>query len=233
MVKLFFRRAVVFLCLFFSLLLSSCSTATDMNKKESLTGNSVIEAVKNRNYAQVEKLLKNGIDVNTKDPSSKTILLIATENGDLQMARLLTDFGADVNQQDSKLDSPFLLAGALGHTELVRLFLSKSPRFDVFNRYNGTALIPACERGHVDVVRLLANTRDYPIDHVNRLGWTALMEAVVLGNGSEKYIEIVQILVDSGCNINIPDKEGITALAHSKSSGYTGIVKVLEKSTFK
>lgn len=228
--KLCFKRAVHLLFLFFLIFLSSCSTATDMNKNDTVSEISVIEAVKNRDYTRVEKLLKGGVDVNTKNPSGKSLLLIATETGDLQMAKLLTDFGADVNQQDSKQDSPFLLAGALGHTELIRLFLTKSPRFDVFNRYNGTALIPACERGHVDVVKILANTPKYPIDHVNRLGWTALMEAVVLGNGSEKYVEIVQILVDAGCNIQIPDKDGITALAHSKSRGYTGIVKVLEKS---
>lgn len=219
-----------FLLLLPILFLSSCSTASDMNNTPvEQTQTSIIEAVKNGKCDLVETELKKGVDVNSKDQNNKSLLLIATEANDLKMARLLTDYKADVNQQDNRQDSPFLLAGASGHTELVKLFLTKGARFDIFNRYNGTALIPACERGHIEVVKLLSNTKDFPIDHVNRLGWTALMEAVVLGNGSGKYVEIVQILVDAGCNINIPDKDGVTALQHAKSRSYNGIVKVLEK----
>ncbi|MNL45542.1 Ankyrin repeats (3 copies) [compost metagenome] len=90
-------------------------------------------------------------------------------------------------------------------------------------------MIPACERGHIETVKVLANTKGFPIDHVNRLGWTALMEAVVLGNGSEKFVKIVQILVDAGSDVNIPDKNGVTALQHARLSGFATIVKVLEK----
>ena len=212
------------------LFLSSCSVASDMdNSPVEQTQTSIIEAVKNGKYDLVEAELKRGVDANSKDQNNKSLLLIATEANDLKMAGLLTDYKADVNQQDNRQDSPFLLAGASGHTELVKLFLTKGARFDIFNRYNGTALIPACERGHVDVVKMLSNTKDFPIDHVNRLGWTALMEAVVLGNGSAKYVEIVQMLVDAGCDINIPDKDGVTALEHAGSRNYTGIVKALQK----
>ena len=157
--------------------------------------NSLIEAVKNRQYAVVETALKKGGDVNTKDKNKKSLLLIATEINDLKMAELLVRSGANVNQQDNKLDSPFLLAGASGQTELVKLYLTKNARFDIFNRYHGTALIPACERGHVEVARLLANTKNFPINHVNRLGWTALMEAVVLGNGGKKHCQQSQIII--------------------------------------
>ena len=216
---------------FFSLLfLTSCSSATDMDHKPEQQI-SIIEAVKNKQYTIVETALKKGTDVETKDGNSKSLLLIATEANDLEMARLLTTHGADVNRQDSRLDSPFLLAGASGQTEFVKLFLSKGARFDVFNRYNGTALIPACERGHVEVVRILTATKGFPIDHVNRLGWTALMEAVVLGNGGKKHIEIVELLIGAGCNINIADKDGVTALQHARSRNFTGIVKLLEKAS--
>ncbi len=127
------------------------------------------------------------------------------------------------------LYSAFLYAGASGQTELVKLYFVHGARFDLFNRYNGTALIPACERGHVETVRLLANTKDYPIDHVNRLGWTALMEAVVLGDGSKKYQEIVQILKDAGANLQIPDSNGVTALQHAKNKNFNEIVKILSQ----
>jgi len=47
-----------------------------------------------------------------------------------------------------------LYAGASRQTELIKLFLENGARFDIFNRYNGSARIPACERGHVEAVRL-------------------------------------------------------------------------------
>jgi hypothetical protein len=156
-------------------------------------------------------------------------LLQAVRDRNIGKATELLKLGANVNYQNEQLDSPFLLSGALGYTEFVQLFLDNGARFDVFNRYNGTALIPACERGHIETVRLLANTKGFPINHVNRLGWTALMEAVVLGDGSSKYVTIVEILVAAGCDRSIPDKNGVTALKHARNSGYKEIVRILER----
>ncbi len=184
--------------------------------------------VESKNIKAVESALKAGQDVNTVDANKRNLLLIATINQDLPMVKLLVSFKADVNQKADNLDSPFLYSGATGQTEMLKLFLENGARFDVFNRYHGSALIPACERGHVETVRLLANTKGYPIDHVNRLGWTALMEAIVLGDGSKKYQEIVQILKDAGSKMDIPYKDGISPLQHAKNRGFTEIVKIIE-----
>lgn len=177
----------------------------------------------------VKKALGNGANVNTRDKKGRSLLLQATIGRQVEMATLLTEKGADVNLQDDIQDSPFLYAGATGQTELVKLFLTHGARFDIFNRYNGTALIPACERGHVETVKLLVSTKGFPINHVNRLGWTALMEAIVLGNGSKKYQEIVQLLKDGSADLGIPDHDGITPLQHAKSRGFAEIVKILSE----
>lgn len=176
----------------------------------------------------VRQALETGAGINTVDSSGRSLLLIATNNRQTEMAKLLVKHGADVNLQANNRDNPFLYAGASGQTELVRLFLEHGARFDLFNRYKGTALIPACERGHIETVRLLAHTEGFPIDHVNRLGWTALMEAIVLGDGSNKYQQIVQILKDAGARLDIPDPDGITPLDHAKSRGFREIVNILQ-----
>lgn len=191
----------------------------------------IIEAVQNNQVDLVKEYLKNGADVNAANKSEQSLLLLATLANNIPMAEVLVAHKANVNQQDNRKDSPFLYAGAAGHLELVILYLENGARFDVFNRYYGSALIPACERGHTAVVKLLANTPNYPIDHVNRLGWTALMEAVVLGDGSKKFEDIIQILIDAGCDINIPDNDQITALQHAKARGFDGIVSVLEQAS--
>jgi ankyrin repeat protein len=96
------------------------------------------------------------------------------------------------------------------------------------NRFGGTALIPASERGHVEVVRELLANSDVDVDHVNNLGWTALLEAIVLSSGDAPHQEIVQLLVDNGADITIRDKDGVTPLEHARSRGFVEIVAILE-----
>ncbi|GAA4183777.1 ankyrin repeat domain-containing protein [Sphingobacterium ginsenosidimutans] len=206
----------------------------DTTNQDNIAPNDIIEAVSKGQISTVKTLLDNGANANQKGKDSKPLLLIATEKKDLAMAKLLIQYGANVNQQDNILDSPFLYAGASGYTELVKLYLDHGADFKIFNRYNGTALIPACERGHVETVRLLANTTGFPIDHINRLGWTALLEAIILGDGSQKYVDIVQILLDANSDKNIADNEGVTPLQHARKKGFNKIVTLLEaKSSIK
>ncbi|WP_447637551.1 ankyrin repeat domain-containing protein [Flavobacterium microcysteis] len=204
---------------------ASCPSLTQTTQ---VMNKNVLELVQKNDVNGMAKALENGADANTADNNKNSLLLIATRNGQTEMAKLLVKHGADVNQQSDNLDSAFLYAGASGQTELVQLYLNHGARFDLFNRYNGTALIPACERGHVETVRLLANTKKFPIDHVNRLGWTALMEAIVLGDGSKKYQEIVQILKDAGSRLDIPDSDGVSPLQHAKNRGFKEIVSLLQ-----
>lgn len=216
--------AIIMICSF-----SAChSSSSDLPEIEKNEQKDVVKLVEKKDLKAVEDALKSGINVNSVDAANRNLLLIATNNRDFEMVKLLLKYKADVNQQADNLDSPFLYAGATGQTEMVKLFLANGARFDLFNRYNGSALIPACERGHVETVRLLANTKGYPINHINKLGWTALMEAIVLGDGTKKYQEIVQILKDAGSKMDIPDKDGITPLQHAKNRGFIEIVKIIE-----
>ncbi len=100
------------------------------------------------------------------------------------------------------------------------------PNLKDTNRFGGTALIPAAHRGHVETVKLLLTTT-IDKDHVNNLGWTALMEAVVLGDGGAAHTEIVRLLVAAGANAGIPDRDRITPLEHAKQRGYAEMVQIL------
>ncbi|MNS18023.1 Ankyrin repeats (3 copies) [compost metagenome] len=210
-------------------MLSSYQASPTENQKIEMTNErDILKAVQENNIDAVTKALKNGENVNATDSHKRSLLLIATNNKNVGIATLLVKYGADVNQQADNLDSPFLYAGASGQTELLKLFLANGARFDVFNRYNGSALIPACERGHIETVRLLANTKGFPVNHVNRLGWTGLMEAIVLGDGTKKYQEIVKILKDAGAKMDIPDHDGVTPLQHAERAGYREIAKIIK-----
>ena len=92
--------------------------------------------------------------------------------------------------------------------------------------FGGTALIPAADRGHVELVRALLRT-EIDVDHVNDLGWTALLAAVILGDGGAAHREIVRLLVEAGADAGIADRDGVTPLEHARRSGYDEIAALL------
>ena len=75
--------------------------------------------------------------------------------------------------------------------------------------------------------RLLATPID--INHVNRLGWTALLEAVILGNGGAGHTEVVRLLVEAGADRSIRDPNGKTALDIAREKQQAAVVRILEK----
>jgi ankyrin repeat protein len=97
----------------------------------------------------------------------------------------------------------------------------------VTSRYDGTALIAAAHLGHAEVVRILI-TAGAPLDHVNNLGWTAVMESIVLGDGGARHSDALKALLDAGANPNIADRAGLTPLAHARARGYRRMVELLE-----
>ncbi len=190
---------------------------------------SLIQAVVRGDAAGAAKLLASGIRADLKDDRGRPLVLVATHRNDVEVARALILAGADVNVKDTIEDSAFLYAGAQGRNAILQLILQHGkPDFRTTNRYGGTALIPAAHYGHVETVRILLGT---PIDkdHVNRLGWTALLEAVILGDGGRAHTEIVRLLVQAGAMVNIPDRDGVTALAHARRRGHAAIVDILQR----
>ena len=187
------------------------------------------KAAEENDVPTIQKLIKAGVNIEANDTKRRTALMIATHQQNNEAAKALIDAGANVNALDDMHDSPFLYAGASGYTQIVRYCLQHGADFTIFNRYNGTALIPACERGHVETVKELLKRKGFPIDHVNRLGWTALLEAIILSDGGPAHVQIVQLLVNAGCNVNIGDKDGITPLTHARNKDFAQIIAILEK----
>ncbi|MDM1369840.1 ankyrin repeat domain-containing protein [Myroides marinus] len=188
----------------------------------------LFDAIKKNDLTAVKQLVERGVNLEIQNVKGETPLMYAVYLKYNSIAKALIEAGANVNAQDKILNSPFLYAGAEGNLEIVQLALKHGADFTVFNRYNGSALIPAAEKGHIEVVKLLVNYPGYPIDHVNRLGWTALMEAIVLSDGGLLHTNIVDELIKGGVNVNIPDADGITPLQHAQKRNYQGMIKLLK-----
>jgi ankyrin repeat protein len=146
----------------------------------------------------------------------------------VDVARALIAAGADVDLQDADRNNALLVTGVTGSVAMLREVLKGDPDFTLTNRYGGVSVIPASERGHVDYVRAVLDT-EIDVDHVNNLGWTALLEAVILGDGGEAHVEIVRLLLGAGADRSIADRDGVTALEHARERGYDELVRLLEE----
>jgi hypothetical protein len=142
--------------------------------------------------------------------------------------RALVTGGADPNAKDAQRYDVVTIAAVKGDVETMRLALALggSPR-NVTSPYDGTALIAAAHLGHVEVVRTLI-AAGAPLDHVNNLGWTAVLETVILGDGGARHVAILRALVDAGADVRLADRQGVTPLAHARARGHVEMVEILE-----
>ena len=177
--------------------------------------------------AEVTRLIAAGAPLDAQDAAGRTALLLAVAADQVEVSKLLLQAGASPNTQAANQDTPWLLAGASGRTAILAAMIPSGPDFTIRNRFGGNALIPACERGHVETVALLLTT---PIDvnHINRLGWTCLLEIVLLGDGGPRHQAVARMVLSAGADPKLADKDGTTPLAHARARGQSEIARMIE-----
>ncbi|MBN6205471.1 ankyrin repeat domain-containing protein [Ralstonia pickettii] len=230
----------MYLIILFILLLTACqstlesreslSKETQTKKKEENTMNQqLIDCAERGDTKKVLNLLKDGAEINATNEHGVTAVMAATQNHQTDTVHMLIQQGADINIRNNNQDNVLLYAGAEGFLDIVKLAVEAGADTTLTNRYDGTALIPASERGHVEVVKELLTHSDTDVNHINNLHWTALLEAIILGEGGKDHQKIVQLLVNHGADVNISDGDGVTPLQHAQNHGYREIVGILKE----
>jgi ankyrin repeat protein len=178
--------------------------------------------------AEIEQLIGEGEKPNIQDGNSRTPLHVAVFLRQHAAARELLKLGANPNALDAQRYDVMTIAAVNDDLQMLRIALEGGGNARaVTSPYDGTALIAAAHLGHVEIVRALIAAKA-PLNHINNLGWTALLEAVVLGNGGSKHTATVEALVKAGADVTLPDRHGTTALSHARMRGYSQIARILE-----
>lgn len=191
-------------------------------------GPALIDAAAAGRADEVARLVADGAPLEAQDSQGRSALLLAVAGNHVATAKALLDAGASPNTQAANRDTPWLLAGALGRAEIIALMLLRKPDLTIRNRYGGNALIPACERAHVEAVKLLL-TSGIDLDHVNDLGWTCLLEIVILGDGGTRHQQVAKLVLDAGANPSLADKDGVSPLAHARQRGQRAVAALIEQ----
>lgn len=186
-----------------------------------------LAAAQSGDLATLQQCLAAGVDLNSVNRQGTSAITLAAQNQHYASVEWLTDAGADINQQDQTCLNPFLISCLSGDLKLLRLLLPAAPDLTRLTRFGGVGLTPACEKGHVDIVRELLTSTAINVNHTNFLGWTPLLEAIVLNDGGKRQQEIVRLLLAHGASPHMTDKYGKTPLQLARSLGFTAIATLL------
>ena len=179
--------------------------------------------------AQLQRLASAGSDLDARDSYGRTPLHLATFAGQRAAIRALIDAGARTDLLERDRYDAVTIAAVADDEETLRLLLALGASAKLTtSRYDGTALIAAAHLGHDGIVKQLI-AAGAPLDHVNNLHWTALIESIVLGNGGARHTQTLRALVEAGANTQLADRNGDTPLVLARARGYQAMVNILEK----
>ena len=187
----------------------------------------LLRAAHNNDARTIVQAIAGGANPNLRDGAGRAAVHIAAYASAYDAMQALVREGADIRAMDSQKYDVITIAAVKNDVRMVELAvrLGGDPKA-ITSPYEGTALIAAAHLGHVEVVKALINA-GAPLDHVNNLHWTALIEAVVLGDGGANHLETVRALVAAGASKSITDRNGLTPLANAEARNYEAMIELL------
>lgn len=186
------------------------------------------QAASRGDVARLKSLIASGADLEAPDASGRTAVHIAAHARQREALRVLAQAGASLDRLESDRYDAVTIAAVADDTATLGLLLSLGASAkQTTSRYDGTALIAAAHLGHDEVVRQLI-AAGAPLDHVNNLHWTALIESIVLGDGGPRHQRTLAALLKAGASTALTDRQGNTPLQLAKARGYTAMVEQLQ-----
>ncbi len=207
--------------------LANAQTPPSLGELKNYTG--LHAAAVKGDLAAISKLILSGADVNARDGNGRTPLMVAAYRRNQDTVRALVRGGGDLNLLDHQQYDVLTISAVEDDPAMIRLAITLGADATLITSpYEGTALIAAAHLGHAEVVHGLIDGKA-PLDHINNLQWTALIESIVLGDGGPRHVATLKALVDAGADVNLADGNGTTPLGLARQRGYTEMIAILTK----
>jgi len=168
----------------------------------------VADAVRTRNNAALQTLLKQRADVNAAEPDGTTALHWAAHWNDAETVNLLLRAGANVKAVNRYGSTPLSEAVTAGSSAMIKALLDAGADPKTLTTEDGeTVLMTAARAGNVDAVRLLLDRGADVNAREKYKGQTALMWAA-----AERHPSVVKLLLDHGADWKVRSVEHETRL---------------------
>lgn len=173
----------------------------------------LINAVRDRDIARVNNLLKRGVDPNTKTPNGNTLLLLSIllslyDNSNVykQIVALFIQHNADINLPNNEQEYPVIMASHSKTTEITELLLNAGVNINIQDSEGQNALHMAIIYSHSNTVKTLIKA-GIDVNAKDMYGKTPLHCAAEVGG-----ISNMRTLLKSGADLYALDKYGFTPL---------------------
>lgn len=222
----FFRYLLVFALAYLPLSNSLAQTPPSVSEATAYDG--LLRAAFDGDLAELRERIGSGEAIEKTDSAGRTALHIAAFGSHEDIVIELSKAGADMNALENRAYDVVTIAAVANDYEMLDTVLNNgASAANITSPYDGTALIAAAHLGHHEVVKRLIDA-GAPLNHINNLNWTALIEAVVLGDGGPDHIQTIKHLLHAGADKSIPDRDGQTPLDLAQAYGFDDIIRLLE-----
>lgn len=181
------------------------------------------------NDEMIIEFVKKGIDVNKtffdyQDDVKSTALIHASGRGHLALVHVLINAGADANAESENRQFPLLAAASAGHEDIYRLLYPltrESLRVDAEEEVLRRGIVLRKRRENMTLEEFIANVcigrTDLVLEHLKRgvdiNSFDSEGETALYAASSRGYLEISQILIEYGADVNRgTEEEDITPL---------------------
>jgi ankyrin repeat protein len=210
-----------------AILSGAASAQTGPGASEVAAYDGLLAAAATGDVAKIGALIAAGANPDVRDGFGRTPLMVTAFRHDVDAARALLAAGADVDALERQRYDALTIAAVEDDLAMVELLIAGGANTgQTTSPYDGTALIASAHLGHVAVVEALI-AGGAPLDHVNNLNWTALIEAIVLGDGGPDHLAIVRALLDAGADPNLADGAGARPLLLAGARGYEAMATAI------
>lgn len=175
------------------------------------------------NIGQVLDTAKELTDVHCLDRHQMAPLHYAAKFGHLSCVRLLLlDYKSPVDIQTYSGQTPLHLACEYQHPKIVKLLLQSGASVNLKTfKVEDTALLKAAKNGNNRIVQTLLD-HGASINMCNAYDVSPLIGATFFG-----HHETAQLLVTRGANVNLKDRDGLTALVIAVHNEATATIRCL------
>jgi len=227
----------------------------DIDKKDCQGISALAVSVFENNIEMTKILLDNNANVNISVMDGWTPLMLASANTeDIEMTKLLIENGANIDELDDDGNCALMYCFSEENKSFANLLIKNGANIDIADKNGNTPLMKAVQRGNIDFVKFIiekganVNTSDKegftPLMYVsiNKIKLTEKINNEKNKNVAEKnyllkifdpmyknQLDIAEILIKNGADINAKANDGITAYAIANATKNRKVVELLRK----